>query len=144
MKKTMSNLMMISKLIIVTENLLEEDIDLDFFKDKIIYDIMFINNKLNELWISYKYLEIEDLKNNFLKTNYYVLKRFYKILKKIKEIDMLYNMFIESNKDINLLSEEIYNKIYHSSMQNKRLKNQSSEKQFINEDEYTLLFKEEQ
>ena len=142
MDKMETNLMMISKILLFSNNLLEEDIDYKYFSDLFSYNINFINNRLNDFWDEYiKFIKIHET-NNFIKTYYFILKRFNKFLLKLKESILKSDDFHIDEVEINSILNSIKNRINLIKEHNYRLRSIDSEKQFINEEEYSILFQD--
>ncbi|MCK4797450.1 MAG: hypothetical protein KAT05_08720 [Spirochaetes bacterium] len=140
MYKMPANLMMINKIIIFSDSMIEEDINEEFFSEKLIFDIEFINKRLSDFWDEYlKFIDIYE-RDNFIKSYSSVLKRFYKLLHKIKEFIPLTNNFYIDERMTNGIIENIRNRINLIKDHRDRLKLVNTEKQIINEEEYSMLF----
>ena len=140
MYKMPANLMMINKIIIFSDSMIEEDINEEFFSEKLIFDIEFINKRISDFWDEYlKFIDIYK-RDNFIKSYSSVLKRFYKLLHKIKEFIPLTNNFYIDERMTNGIIENISNRIILIKDFRDRLKLVNTEKQIINEEEYSMLF----
>ncbi len=139
--KLNNNLLLINKMILFYNNLLEEDIDLELFLTQVDYNNMCINNLLDEIWDEILKKIDEHQNDNITKTYYFTLKRFHKLLfdykPKMKELnknkllDNLNNILNEIQKKINLIRENKF-----------QIKSGQFSKQFINEEEYSLLLED--
>ncbi len=140
MKLTL-DLMVINKIIIFSENLIEEDVDYSIFTTKIFNDIDFINNSLNLLFDEF----VKNIKHynndNVFKIYYSCIKRFHRIISKIiKNRDLM--VYSPRNIDfINNIKIDLEKKIEDVKNFNERKNLTVNEKQCINEEEYNILFK---
>ena len=140
MHKMITNLMMVNKIIIFCDSMIDDDINGEYFSDKLNFDINFINSLIANFWDKYlKFIDIKQ-KNNFLEIYFFVLKRFYKLLYRIKKNRTSYEDYNVSELVINDILESINNKIKLIKEQDSRAKLSNTEKQCINEEEYSLLF----
>lgn len=136
--KLNNNLLLINKMILFYNNLIEEDIDLDLYINQLDYNMLCINNLLDELWDELLKKIDENKDENIIKTYYFVLKRFHKLLfnLKSKTYDFNNNKLLEN---ITNILEEIQKKIYLIRDNKFQIKSGQFSKQFINEEEYSLL-----
>ena len=136
-----NNILLINKFILFLQNTLEDDIDLEIFVDMMYNIINNINIIIDDTWD--EYLKKVDEYNNdkILKTYYFVLKRFQKYLFEFKDKT-------KSTKDPKLLDnlkniiENIQNRINLIRDNKFIIKSGKFTKQFINEEEYSLLLKD--
>lgn len=136
--------MVINKTIIFLDNMIDEDINFNMFMDKIKFDINFLHDKFLELWNNdFKIIDnTESNENhNYVKTYYFILRKYFRLLNKIKDNQKIFNDINFDNSKFNFIYDNVYEKIYTLSQQNKRFKIRNTEKQFINEEEYNLLLK---
>lgn len=140
MYKMPTNLIFINKIMIFCESMLEEDINGEFFSEKLMFDLEFINRKLLDFWEEYlKYVDFYE-RDNFLKTYSFSLRRFKNILEKVVKNMPLYNgLKIDDNSINNILSAIIEN-IQQIKTHKNKIKIAGTEQQIINEEEYSLLF----
>jgi len=139
-----ANLMTINKTIIFLDNMIDEEINFNMFMDKIKFDINFLHDKFLELWNNdFKIVDNTDSNENYnyVKTYYFILRKFFRLLNKIKDNQKIFNDINFDNSKFNFIYDNVYEKIYSLSQQNKRFKFRNTEKQFINEEEYNLLLK---
>ena len=139
MKKLVSNLMAVNKLVIFLENLIDEDVDLDIFTTKIIQDIEFIKNTADNIFDEYiSNVRLYD-SENILKLYFSTLKRNHKLLMKIHKHHDLFN---KHTKDLlNTISQEIDGKIHRMKDFDYRANILKVDKQVLNEEEYNLLLR---
>lgn len=139
-----ANLMIINKTIIFLDNMIDEEINFNMFMDKIKFDINFLHDKFLELW-NHDFKVVDNTDNNenynYVKTYYFILRKFFRLLNKIKDNQKIFNDIKFDNSKFNIIYDNVYEKIYSLSQQNKRFKIRNTEKQFINEEEYNLLLK---
>lgn len=140
-----ANLMVINKTIIFLDNMIDEDINFNLFMDKIKFDINFLNDKFLELWNNdFKVVDNSSDNNenhNYVKTYYFILRKYFRLLNKIRDNQKIFNDMNFDISKFNFIYDNVYEKIYTLSQQNKRFKIRNTEKQFINEEEYNLLLK---
>jgi hypothetical protein len=145
MFKNISNdLIVMNKLILFSNNILDEDIDINMFKNYLYETNDFICNTLNILWSDF--LKNDELieKENFIKSYYFVIKRFQKFL-------FRFNDLINKNKNYALFENEEINNIINFNQEkinvirdNKyNISSISSINQYINEEEYSKLLEKE-
>lgn len=140
MYKMTANLMMINKIMIFCENMLDEDINGECFSEKLMYDLEFINQKLLEFWEEYiKYVDIYE-RDNFLKTYSFSLRRFKNILEKVVKNMPLSNGLKIDEKIINSILYAIIKNIKEIKNHKNKIKIAGTEQQIINEEEYSILF----
>jgi len=137
MLKIVNNLMMINKIIIFCENMLEEDIDSSQFSEKLYNDINFINYKIIYLFEEYTKNILEFKRENIQKIYYSTMKRFLKLIN--KTIGGNWEISKSSLEAIRKNIEEIIISIKNL---NDRIVLSNTEKQCINEEEYAMLLKE--
>jgi hypothetical protein len=143
MNKMSNNLMLINKIILFNKSMLDEDIDPEFFIDKINFDLRFINSNLDNIWI--EYLKFKDIysKDDLLKTYSFTLKRFYNLLDKIiKDVEIIKNFKLENSMIVAFINN-IKNKMELISEHNSRATLLENKEQCINEEEYMLLFNDD-
>jgi hypothetical protein len=128
-------------MILFYSNLLEEDIDLDLFLNQLDYNMICINNLLDEVWDELLKKIDENKNENIIKTYYFSLKRFHKLLFSLKS--KIYNLNnYKLIENITNILEEIQNKIYLIRDNKFKIKSGQYSKQFINEEEYSLLLED--
>lgn len=140
MKNLLSNLMLINKSIIFNDFYIDDNIDLNLFREKIESDVDFINDKLNEIFRAYNQAENRQKTENFNNLYLSSLNRFRTGLLKLKNyiIQKHYRNFnlAKFDKIVEALEERLnFIKGY-----NYRAHIANSEKQYINENEYSMLF----
>ena len=140
MKKIISNLMMLNKIIIFIDSMIEDTIDGEFFYEKVNYDITFTNYLINHFWDAILRQVNTEEKDNFLRTYFFILKRFYKLLYKINNDIEKYKEYKIDKIELNDILENCNKKIKLIKEQDSRMKLSNTEKQFINQEEYSLLF----
>lgn len=139
MKKLISDLMIINKIIIFIENLIDEDIDISLFSVKIIQDIEFINSSCNAIFDEYVGNNKLYESDNFMKLYFQTLKRFHRLLLKvIKDIHCFNNHTKGIIESINTKVEIQIQRIKDFDYRKDIIK---VDKQLINEEEYNLLLK---
>lgn len=131
--------MLVNKLIIFLENMLDEDINYDYFQSKLTFDLNFINTCMDDFWL--EYLKFYDLyrKDNFVKTYTFLLKRFNKLLTIIIKNKTIITNFKLDTTMLDVFIDNVRNKLETVSDHNIRLKLAKTEGQCINEEEYMLL-----
>ena len=128
-------------MILFYNNLIEEDIDLYLYLNQLDYNILCINNLLDELWDELLKKIDENKYENIIKTYYFTLKRFHKLLFGLKS--KTYNLNINKLlENINNILDETQKKIYLIRDNKFQIKSGQYSKQFINEEEYSLLLKD--
>ncbi len=139
--KLNNNIILINKFILFLQNSIEDDIDIEIFIDMMYNNCNNINIILDDAWD--EYLKKADEYNNdkIIKTYYFVLKRFHKFLFEFKEK-------VQSLNDSKLLNNlksiinNIQNRIDIIRDNKFIIKTGKFSKQFINEEEYSLLLKD--
>jgi len=140
-KKILNNLNALNKIILQNINIFDEDIDLNFFEKIIIDNVNFIFSSLNEIWLEFlRNYEVFE-KENFIKSYYFAMKRFQKLLYKIVETNEKNNNF---KKNIEEIKKNISFNMQRFVLirENKFKPNLLEENQLINEEEYNILFKD--
>jgi len=136
MDKLIPNLIIINKMIIFCENILDEDINVSYFIDKLNYDTKFIDNFCEYIFDEYIKNTKEASNDHFLKVYYSTLKRFYRFV--IKLIKLEINTKNNKDKLFSSLKEDRIHSLkdfqYRQSLKN-------NDKQGINEEEYSILLK---
>ena len=128
-------------MILFYNNLIEEDIDLYLYLNQLDYNILCINNLLDELWDELLKKIDENKYENIIKTYYFTLKRFHKFLFDIKS--KIYNLnYTKLLENINNILNEIQKKISLIRDNKFQIKSGQFTKQFINEEEYALLLED--
>ncbi|HNZ27214.1 MAG TPA: hypothetical protein PK385_04725 [Spirochaetota bacterium] len=135
------NLMNVQKIIIFTETLLEEDIDYNLFSKKIINDIEFIDSSLNIIYGEF----IKNVKyysnDNLIKIYYSCIKRFYKMLGRVSKNEDLLNSNLNFIHILKSVKRSLEKRLEYVRNFNYRIANKDSDKQCINEEEYSILLK---
>ena len=132
------NLMMVNKIIIFFENMINEEVDFEFFTDKIIFDINFIDTSLNKLFDRF-IKEVSYYSNdNIIKIYFSCIKKFYRLLGDIsKKKEIISNQKLHNSLfDIKVNLEKRLDNIRNF---NVRTSIKQFDKQCINEDEYNML-----
>lgn len=142
MNKIINNLMVINKMIIFCENILKDDIDEAYFTDKLEYDINYINNLISALYQEYLKHILEYKEENILKTYSATLHRFNKFLKKIDGNDALIKRFSINLSIFNSIVRDVTARIELLKEHEERKKLAQSQGQYINEEEYNMLFED--
>lgn len=133
-----TEIMQFNKMIIFLENLISEDINYKIFIEKINFDLNFIHEKICEIWeVIFKYNSDEGELNN--KSLYFLLKKFSRVLNKIKDNNKIYDIDNFDRSNFNFISDDISEKIYLLNKKEILIKLKNTEKQFINEEEYNML-----
>jgi hypothetical protein len=143
-KNSSNNLILVNKIILFTDNVLNENSDIIFFHDYIASANSFIHISLVKLWNEYL-KNIEDLeKENFLKSYFFTLKRFQKYLHKVKNsIDSNVKFKIFSIEEIEKMITINQEKISLIRANNYRIKSNDNKEQYINAEEYSFLLEKE-
>lgn len=139
--KLNNNLLLINKFILFLQNSIEDDIDIEVFTDMMYNICNNLNVLLDDSWD--EYLKKADEYNNdkVIKSYYFVLKRFQKHLFAFKDK-------IRSSNDLKLFDnlkyiiDNIQNRINLIRDNKFIIKSDKFSKQFINEEEYSLLLKD--
>lgn len=131
------DIMMLNKMITFIDNMISDAINLDFFIEKINFDLYFINQKVSEFWgESFKYKNQDDSSD---KSFYYVLKKFLRLLNNIKNRSEIYNSYTFDRNNFSYIYETISERLHLLNKREMLSKIKNTEKQFINEEEYNLL-----
>ena len=132
------NLMMVNKIIIFFENMINEEVDFEFFTDKIIFDINFIDTSLNKLFDRF-IKEVSYYSNdNIIKIYFSWIKKLYRGLGDIsRKREIISNQKLHNSLfDIKVNLEKRLDNIRNF---NVRTSIKQFDKQCINEDEYNML-----
>lgn len=129
-------------MIIFLDNYLDETVDFELFEKKVSTDIRLINEILNEILESYvcEGMELPGRNENFNKLAFSILHRFNKFLNRFADYVTDFQVSYDP-ADILFISNELTKKIklINSIHLQKEVKRKN--KQYINENEYAILFK---
>lgn len=140
--KAFINLIMLDKIILFCDTLFEEDVNEEYFADKFKYDIEFIHSFFIEYSDEYTRLKDKTEKEQFIKSYFYSIKRFYKLLNKIKKDTAKAERYSMNQNVFNDIFENTKKRIDQIKNQDERFKMIDTEKQLINEEEYELLLQD--
>jgi hypothetical protein len=139
MYKMPTNLMILNKILIFCESMIEEDFNGEFFSDKLTYDLDFVNIKLNNFWDEFlRFMDIYE-RDNFLKTYSFTLKRFKNLLERLIDMKSNPNKIKADTPGIKDILLNINDKLDQIKKHKIRLKLNQSGEQLINEEEYSML-----
>lgn len=137
MKKLVSDLMIVNKIVIFLENLIDEDADIELFSSKIVYDVDFVTSLCDVVFDEYILNARLYNNENILKLYFSSLKRIHKLILKLKK---RFSIFDKKSKEfLDSLNETIEGKINRMKDIDYRENIVKYDKQTLNEEEYHLL-----
>ncbi len=137
MKKLVSDLMIVNKIVIFLENLIDEDADIELFSSKIVYDVDFVTSLCGAVFDEYILNARLYNNENILKLYFSSLKRIHKLILKLKK---RFSIFDKKSKEfLDSLNETIEGKINRIKDIDYRENIVKYDKQTLNEEEYHLL-----
>jgi hypothetical protein len=140
MHNMINNLMTLNKVIIFVENMIDDDINPEFFSLKINSDLDFVNSRVNDFWDEYLKDTEAYKKENFIKTYTFVLKRFYTLMKKFEKNMIFPGSYKIDETLVDFYLNNIQEKLGMLNNYNTRSRIVNTKKQCINEEEYSILF----
>ena len=136
------NLMTVNKMVIFLEGMLVEDVDFDFFGDKIIFDIDYIDVGLNKLFDQFMRNRKYYGDNNLIKVYFSCIKRFYLLLSNIAKNTTLLTQYPRFQTKLYGIRMNLEHRIQNVKNYNNRTAVKQFDKQCIGEDEYGLLLQD--
>ncbi len=136
------NLMTINRMVIFLEGMLAEDVDFDFFGDKIIFDIDYIDVGLNKLFDSFMRNRKYYGDDNLIKVYFSCIKRFYRLLSNIAKNTTLLSQYPRFQTKLYGIRMNLEHRIQNVKNYNSRTAVKQFDKQCIGEDEYGLLLQD--